>query len=269
MALPWEPGNNKERCTLCIVALAKKRCAMPRDRDCHSKLPPALPCSHSQPSSPTRVRVREREERGERESARREHRAEPAQKSNYLSSSHAGPHRPRPRKIPNLAAGFSPERPPLLRAELPIPRPAASLHAAAVRCPSTRFELCWRGGGRPSRGQGALVARGLVTSRYQIILPFAPRILACLLLGLAICLVHALVARGAESLHLSALFVDSVLRFILLVLCSSSGRSVRPTSRSASGEDWSPGLAFPRSGWVVSPGTRRCEIKWDAVWSPN
>ena len=38
---------------------------MPRDPDCPSKLPPALPCSHSQPSSPTRVR--EREERGERE----------------------------------------------------------------------------------------------------------------------------------------------------------------------------------------------------------
>ena len=159
MALPCEPGNNKERCTLCSVALAKKRCAMPRDRDCHSKLPPALPCSHSQPSPSTRVRERER--------ARREHRAEPAQKSNYLSSP-AGPHRPRPRKIPNLAAGFSPERPPLLRAELPIPRPAVSLHAAAVRSfDSIRALLA--GGGRPSRGQGALIARGLVTSRYQTI----------------------------------------------------------------------------------------------------
>ena len=148
MALPCEPGNNKERCTLCSVALAKKRCAMPRDRDCHSKLPPALPCSHSQPSSPTRVR--EREERGERESARREHRAEPAQKSNYLSSSHAGPHRPRPRKIPNPAAGFSPERPPLLRAELPIPRPAVSLHAAAVRSfDSIRALLAWRRAAEP------------------------------------------------------------------------------------------------------------------------
>ena len=63
MALPCEPGNYKERCTLCSVALAKKRCAMPRDPDCPSKLPPALPCSHSQPSPSTRVREREREAR--------------------------------------------------------------------------------------------------------------------------------------------------------------------------------------------------------------
>ena len=65
MALPCEPGNYKERCTLCSVALAKKRCAMPRDPDCPSKLPPALPCSHSQPSPSTRVRERERERASE------------------------------------------------------------------------------------------------------------------------------------------------------------------------------------------------------------
>ena len=55
--LPCEPGNKKERCTLCSVALAKGEMRYPRPEcrtsDRHSKLPPALPCSHCQPISST------------------------------------------------------------------------------------------------------------------------------------------------------------------------------------------------------------------------
>jgi hypothetical protein len=91
MALPCEPGNNKERCTLCSVALAKKRCAMPPDRDCHSKLPPALPCSHSQPSPPYQS---EREKREEREREARAPSRTRAEKQLPPLPRWPGPHHP-------------------------------------------------------------------------------------------------------------------------------------------------------------------------------
>jgi len=150
---PWPCLVNQET--------TKKRCAMPRDRDCHSKLPPALPCSHSQPSSPTRVR--ERGERGEREREARAPSRTRAEKQLPLL-----PRWPAPPSLPQDPQS----RRRFLAGATTIAARRAADSAAGSFSPCCCCEVLRLGSssvGVEEGGQGALIARGLVTSRYQTI----------------------------------------------------------------------------------------------------
>lgn len=150
---------------------------------------------------------------------------------------------------------------------------AASSSSPAAVGPATRFELFCRGGGRPSRAQGARIAR-VSYLQVSIIIPSPKRILSCFFLLLTICLVYVcvylLLARGAEIFYLSALFAcSSVLALMFFAFCVAHHRDAlfHPLALGCQPRRLKRGLAFPSSGWVVSPDL--LGRGWDAVWSSN
>lgn len=160
----------------------------------HSKLPPALPCSHCQPTSPTRPPGYQQREKAER--ARREQ--NPRRKATTsASASPAGPHRIA------LALARSPISPQASRrSDPPLRRGVAGRFRGQQFSPcccccesrdSIRALLPWR---RPPEPRAL---RGLVTSRYQPLFLLPTPILACLFLALAICLMRACTPRSGSG----------------------------------------------------------------------
>jgi len=201
--LPCEPGNKKERCTLCSVALAKGEMRYPRPEcrtsDRHSKLPPALPCSHCQPISSTTSPpgYQQREKASARGASRTRAEKQPPPPPPHPLARTASPSPSRdPQSRRRLLVGATPHCGAGLRADSAA---SSSPPAAVAVSPATRFELCCRGGGRPSRGQGARIARVSYLSLSTIMSPPYADFGVLFFLALSFCLMLVCTPRSGSG----------------------------------------------------------------------